>query len=121
MADILLNDDGSTVTLDFEFDSPQQFFYTVEVADDQLKQFFHGTGKSGGTTSFSLGKTGDLIGKFLNISWTVIDANGAGNSYKAAATASQNGQAVANPQACSGTTADTPSNLGTTGKFTKKP
>jgi hypothetical protein len=117
MADIILKDDGSAVTLNFDLRTPQQFYYVVEVADDQLKQYFHGTGQSGGTTSFPLGKTGDLIGKYLNISWTVIDDNGAGNPYNASASAFQNGKADLNPQVCTGSTSDSPSNFGTTGKF----
>jgi hypothetical protein len=117
MADINLKNDGSAVTLDFDFRTPQQFFFTIEVVDDTLKQFLHITGKSGGPTSFPLGKTDDLIEKFLNIFWTVIDAAGAGNPYDASAAASQNGNAVPNPQVCSGMTSATPSNVGTSGKF----
>jgi hypothetical protein len=117
MADILLTDDGSDVTVDFGFATPQAFFYTIEVTDDQLKQFFHSTGRSGGTTSFAIGNTSALIGKFLVITWTVIDPAGPGNAFKAAAVASQNGQAVPNPQVCSGSTSNNPSSIRTAGQF----
>lgn len=121
MADIILTNDGSSVVLNFAFRTPQAFYYTIEVVDDQLKQYFHATGQWNGAKSFTLGKSSDLIGLYLDITWTVIDPAGSGNPFYADATAYQNGNAKSNPQVCSGTTSTSPSNLGTSGKFTSKP
>jgi hypothetical protein len=117
MADILINSGNNNVNLQFEFNSPQQFFYTVELIDDTGKQYFHDTGSWNTKTNFDLGITSGLIGKYLTIDWTVIDPAGAGNNFSATATAIQAATPKANSQNCTGTTSATHASLTTIGKF----
>ena len=118
MANITLINNASIVTLDFNFNTPQQFFYTVEVVDDMLKQYFHDSGQWGGKISFNLGIASNLIGKYLNIYWVIIDPVGAGNPYDGTGTISQAGVAVPLIQECSGTSSNITSLVTTSGKFT---
>ena len=117
MANITLKNDGSAVMLEIDIRTPQDFNFTVMVVDDTMKQYLHFTGSSDGPTSFPVGTTDFLIGKYLNIYWTVIDRAGAGNPYSASASAVQNGIKVANPQVCSGTSGTSASNVVTAGQF----
>jgi len=118
MADILLDPNSDQVTLNFTFNSPQQFYYSVQVLDNTGKQIFHDVGSSGTKTLFTLGAANNLVGLMLVINWTIIDPAGAGNNYSANATAMQSGQAKNSPQSCSGITTDTHAASLTAGKFT---
>ena len=121
MADIQLASTSDVVKLQFVFNTPQQFFYTVEVLDSQSMQLFHDTGSWNGKTAFNLGTSNNLVGKYLCITWTIIDPLGSGQSLDAAATIFQNTSACINSQKCTGSSSDTHSTVYTVGQFINQP
>jgi hypothetical protein len=114
---ITLVSNGDQVTLDFDFFTTDHFSYSFEVVDDAGDQKVTGKGNESGTTNFLLGIASDLIGLYLNIFWSEINDNGAGNPFKAAATASQNNTPCNNVQIFSGTSTDTQVNDVTKAQF----
>jgi hypothetical protein len=119
MSDIQIspNVDPNPVSLKFTFQTPQAFYYIVEIIDDNGKQYFHDLGQWNGKTVLNLGPASALVGLYLTIYWTVIDPMGAGNNFNSLATAIHNGQSLINAQNCSGSTSTTQSSVVTVGKF----
>ena len=91
MDSIKVKQTSNHVNVDFAFNSPQQFFFTVEVADENGDLKFTDKGQWDGKTHFDVGAGKDLINLYLNIYWGIIDPAGAGNKFDAIATISQNG------------------------------
>lgn len=99
---ITLDPGAGNATLEFDFDTPQEFYYEWEVADNALNTLKSGKGQWDGATSFGLGDPAALTGNNLNIYWGVIDPAGAGNNFKATATVSQGGNECQDVQVFTG-------------------
>lgn len=117
MADIKLKNAEQDVILDIVLNSTHQFYFTVEVLDDQLMQHFHDSGSWNSKTSFQLGKAANLIGLYLTIYWTIIEPQGDAKPYDGDGIVKQNGQPLKNVQQCNGTSGKTDSSVTTIGKF----
>ena len=99
---IKVTPNADNLQVELSFLTPQEFFYEIKVMkpDGSVPIDLHG--KSGMSGSSSLGKAVDLLGSYLLIAWTIIDPAGAGNTYCAHATVSQNGVPCPSPQVCAG-------------------
>ena len=118
MGDIHVVSNSQNLQLEFEFDTPQQFFYNVAVINTvQNQQIFHGKGQWDGQMSFLLGRAKDLVGSQLIIYWTIIDPAGADNDYSAKATVKQNGAICAEPQTCAGKSCNNAAYFASIGTF----
>ncbi|GAC1300187.1 MAG: hypothetical protein NVSMB24_00210 [Mucilaginibacter sp.] len=108
---------AGNVTLQFNFATPQQFFYTWKVGDPTGEISQTGQGQWDGLTSFDLGSPVALIGNYLSIDWTVLDPSGAGNIFHAIATATQGGASLPVDQVTGGNTTATSVYTTTIAKF----
>ena len=89
MTKISIDPNSDHVLLDIELLTPQQFFYTVEVADIDGNVKFSDEGQWDQKKKFDLGQGTELIDLYLNIHWKVIDPRGIQNKFIAAAIARQ--------------------------------
>ena len=122
MSDITITPNTDSLDLDFTFDTPQQFGYTINIYDtaNGYANLFKDQGQSYGEnkkTHFTIGQASNLIGKNLSIFWIIVDPSGAGNKYSASATISQNGNNCTNSQTISGTTNDNKVEDSSSGNF----
>ena len=118
MADIHVQPDNRRLTLNFRFNTPQHFSYTITlIKRERDEQLFRDRGDSEGKTSFDLGEGDDMIGLYLIIDWTVIDPAGAGNDFNAEAVVDQQGVECVAHQRCIGVSNDTAAFVVTIGKF----
>jgi hypothetical protein len=118
MADIHVVPDNRRLNLNFQFNSPQQFNYTITLINrERNKQLFRSNGASNGVTNFDLGEADDLIGIYLIIDWTVIDPNGANNVFDGEAIIFQDAGSCLAHQKCLGQTSDGATFMVTVGKF----
>jgi len=121
MADIKIIPNNEDLILNFNFNSPQQFFYNVAVINkNNDQQIFHASGKWDGTKTFTLGKAKDMVGLGLIIYWAVIDPAGAGNNFEAEAVVTQNNLECLEHQVCKGITNDNSFPFVNTGTFITK-
>jgi hypothetical protein len=104
MPNITIDHTADPVILNFDFLTQQVFTYIVVVQDSAGNELYRQTGAWNATTSFNLGAGAGLVGKYLTITWDVIDPNGAGNPYSATATAVQNNISRNAVQVFAGTT-----------------
>ncbi len=118
MADIHVQPDTRQLKLKFQFNTPQQFFYTVTLINrERNQQIFRDKGQWDGKTQFNLGEADDLIGIYLIIDWTVIDPAGEGHNFNAEAITFQEDEECVAYQKCIGTTTDDAAFQVTVGKF----
>lgn len=118
MADIHVQPNNQVLKLKFQFNSPQQFFYTVTLINrERNQQIFRDKGQWDGKTEFDLGEADDLIGIYLIIDWTVIDPAGSGLNFNAEAITLQDDIECVAHQKCTGITTSDAAFQVTVGKF----
>ncbi len=118
MADIHVQPSNDRLILEFDFQTPQQFGYTIILFNkDRNEEVYQQTSQWDQQTSFDLGEGDDLIGLYLIIHWTIIDPAGAGNAFSANATIFQNGAPCKARQVCRGQSKDDAAFVVTLGKI----
>lgn len=117
MSTIKIAPTADQVQLNFSFQTQQVFSYKIQVMDDAGNVSFSDNGSWDGKRSFTLGQGSDLVGKYLSIDWAIVDPQGGGNVYTAAADASQNNINCPASQAISGTSTATVVNQSSSAQF----